>query len=185
MSPSSSSGKPEVAGERVFLSLGSNIGARETSVLEAASALASVQGIEIAGVSPLFETDPEGDGYSGPFINAVILLKTTMTPESLLIACQEVEQRLGRKKEAREGDRIIDIDIIDFGGRLLGTEDLVLPHPRAAQRSFVLVPLRCLDPGFIFPGTSRSVSDILGDVMVRAGVRKISSRREIPIELFK
>ncbi|HSG28871.1 MAG TPA: 2-amino-4-hydroxy-6-hydroxymethyldihydropteridine diphosphokinase [Candidatus Krumholzibacterium sp.] len=185
MSQSSSNAKPEAGGARAFLSIGSNAGERESAILAAVSALDSHPRIEVDSLSPLFETDPVGDGYTYPFINAVVLIRTGLTPSELLSACHQIESRFGRKPEARGGDRTMDIDIIDFANLVISEDGLVLPHPRAAARLFVLEPFGRIDPGFRLPGCSLTVSAMAAELKAGGGVRMISHRKEIPIELLE
>ncbi len=185
MSQSSSNAKPEAGESRAFLSFGSNTGEREATLLSAVSALDSHPRIDIVRLSPLFETDPVGAGYSSPFINAAVLILTGLTPRALLSACQQIESNYGRRPEARAGDRTIDIDIIDFDDLVMSGDGLVLPHPRAVERLFVLEPLRRIDPGFRLPGCRLTVSEMAAGMLAGGGVRMISSRKEIPIELLE
>lgn len=177
--------RPERAAARAFVSLGSNSGDRERNVLHAAHSIDSQSGVRVTGLSPLYETEPVGDGYSSDFINAAARLETTASPERLLELLQEIEALAGRDRFLRRGDRSLDLDIIDYGGVTLDRDGLVLPHPRAAVRLFVLEPLASIEPSLVLPGEVLSVRDLALSGGAQGRVTMISARREIPIELFE
>ena len=179
MSQLSSSGKPDRrAVAKAVLSLGSNVGERESHVLTAASRLASSGGVFSARLSSLYETVPVGDGYSRSFINAVMVLETTLVPRSLLALGQGLEREAGRVVGGVSGDRTLDVDLILFGESRIVERDLILPHPRFMKRLFVLVPLAELEPGFVLPGGGTAAQAAESDE-AEGGVERISSRSMI------
>ena len=136
---------------KAVLALGSNLGDRGATVVEAVRLLALVEGIEVVAASTLVETvaltvhgpDPSAPGY----LNGVVIIDTSLSPEELLDAANTIEAELGRVRgEQRWVDRTIDIDLVDVDGVTRSTEHLTLPHPRAAERSFVLGPWLSIDP---------------------------------------
>lgn len=135
---------------RAVIALGSNLGDRGATMLEAVRQLALVEGIEVTAASTLIETvavKPEGpDADAPPYLNGVLLVDTELEPAALLAAANAIEAELGRVRGERWADRTIDIDIIDVDGVALNTERLTLPHPRAAERDFVLRPWLEVDP---------------------------------------
>ena len=135
---------------RAVVALGSNLGDRGASVIEAVRLLAAVDGVEVTAASSLIETvalTPHGLDESAPsYLNGVVLVETTLDPEALLDAANAIEAELGRVRGERWADRTIDIDLIDYEGVALDTPRLTLPHPRAAERDFVLRPWLELDP---------------------------------------
>jgi 2-amino-4-hydroxy-6-hydroxymethyldihydropteridine diphosphokinase len=149
----------------VYLGLGSNLGDKEKNIARALELLGE-RG-SVASVSRLYETDPVG--LAGPlFLNAVSLYCTDLGPEELLALIKGIEARLGRK-EGR-ANRPIDIDILIYGDLVLKSETLTIPHPRLAERAFVLVPLAELAPKLVVPGTGETVSGLLERIS-RDGVR--------------
>ena len=150
----------------VYLGLGSNLGDREKNIARALELLWG--GGRVAAVSPLYETDPVG--LTGPlFLNAVCLYRTELGPYELLPFIKGIEARLGR--EPGLIPRPIDIDILIYGDLVLKDETLTIPHPRLAERAFVLVPLAELAPELVVPGRGERVSQLLARVS-REGVRR-------------
>ena len=135
---------------RAVLALGSNLGDRGATVLEAVRQLALVDGVEVIAASALIQTvavTPRGPDPDAPdYLNGVVIVETSLTPEALLDAANAIEADLGRVRAERWADRTIDIDIIDFAGQTRSSQHLTLPHPRAAERSFVLAPWLEVDP---------------------------------------
>ncbi len=142
-----------------ILSLGSNLGDRERNIREAVADLAAVPGIEVLATSGLVETaalKPQGVDDSAPaYLNAIAQVSTTLEPSALLEATARIEQGHGRVRAERWGDRTLDIDIITFGALQQHDERLTLPHPRAHERAFVLVPWLQVDADATLPGIGR------------------------------
>jgi 2-amino-4-hydroxy-6-hydroxymethyldihydropteridine diphosphokinase len=115
--------------------------------------LSAAAGIEVARCSSVYETEPVGDVTDQPdFLNAAVLVRTTLTPLELLAVCKQVEQDLGRRAGPRHGPRPIDIDVLLFGEEILDSPLLRLPHPEVLARRFVVVPLLELEPELELPG---------------------------------
>jgi 2-amino-4-hydroxy-6-hydroxymethyldihydropteridine diphosphokinase/dihydroneopterin aldolase len=150
-----------------ILALGANLGDREATLAAAVAELATTPGVEVLGVSPVVETDPVGGPEQPEYLNAVVAVRSTLPPHALLAACLAVERRHGRERRVRWAARTLDIDVVTYGGLVLRTPDLVLPHPRAATRAFVLAPWAALDPQarLAVPGGSVPVLDLLADVV--------------------
>ena len=149
----------------VYLGLGSNLGDREKNIAQALELLGE-RG-RVVAVSPLYETDPVG--LTGPlFLNAVCFFLTELGPYELLSFIKVIEARLGRKPGL---SRLIDIDILIYGEMVMRSESLTIPHPRLAERAFVLVPLAELAPELVVPGRGKKVSQLLAKVS-REGVRR-------------
>jgi dihydroneopterin aldolase/2-amino-4-hydroxy-6-hydroxymethyldihydropteridine diphosphokinase len=151
---------------RGVLALGANLGDRAGTLTAAVAELAGVPGIEVLAVSPVVETEPVGGPDQPAYLNAVVTIRSTLTPHALLAACLAVERRHGRERRVRWAARTLDVDIVSYGGLVLRTPDLVLPHPRAATRAFVLAPWAALDPDATLelPGGSVRVLDLLADL---------------------
>jgi 2-amino-4-hydroxy-6-hydroxymethyldihydropteridine diphosphokinase len=134
---------------RAVLALGSNLGDRGATLVEAVRRLALVEGVEVVAASDLVETvaltlngpDPDAPGY----LNGVVITETSLSPEQLLHAANAIEADLGRVRGERWADRTLDIDLIDVEGQTRDSERLTLPHPRAAERTFVLAPWLAID----------------------------------------
>jgi 2-amino-4-hydroxy-6-hydroxymethyldihydropteridine diphosphokinase len=125
----------------ICLGLGSNVGDREGNIRAAVARLAAWPGVAVERVSSLYETAPVGYTDQPDFLNAAVRVATTLAPRELLAACLAVERSLGRVRHERWGPRTIDVDILFYDDVALDTEELTLPHPRLAERCFVLVPL--------------------------------------------
>ena len=140
----------------VILALGGNLGDRQSNIQAAVKALKSHEAISKVKLSPLVESFAvtlEGIDESKPkFLNAVISLETSLTAKELLAFAQQIETAQGRVRLMRWDSRTLDIDIIIFGATLKATKTLTLPHPRAYERPFVLVPWMMLDPQAVLPG---------------------------------
>lgn len=145
-------------GGKAVLAFGSNLGDREATIRAGLDALAA-HGIHISAMSTLVESvavKPTGEDEAAPrYLNGVALVRTTQAPHDLLRTIHAVESELGRVRAERWGDRTLDIDIVTYGDLVLDNPDLVLPHPRAAQRAFVLSPWLELDPDAVLPGVGR------------------------------
>ena len=147
----------------VYLSLGSNLGDRERNLRDALGLLAE-PGLRVLRVSSFYETEPLEVRDQRRFLNAVAEAETDLFPKQLLARLQRIEQRLGRRRLKPKGPRTIDIDILLYGGTVIDAEELQVPHPRLAQRRFVLEPLAELAPDLRHPVTRRTVTEMLRDV---------------------
>lgn len=140
----------------VVFAFGANLGDREETIRAAARELAVTPGITELRLSPLHESVAvtlDGPDASKPgYLNAVATARTTLTPDALLELVGRIENRHGRVRDERWGDRTLDIDIIALGDTRVNTETLTIPHPRAAERDFVLAPWLDLNPHAQLPG---------------------------------
>ena len=134
---------------RAVLAVGSNIGDRLRHLQGAIDSLA--HGVDVVAVSGVYETAPVGGPDQDDFLNAVVIVETSLTPHDLLALCQRVEADHDRVREVRWGPRTLDVDIIAMEGEALDDADLTLPHPRAHERAFVCVPWLDVDPGATLP----------------------------------
>ncbi|WP_052847151.1 2-amino-4-hydroxy-6-hydroxymethyldihydropteridine diphosphokinase [Streptomyces avicenniae] len=139
---------------RAVLSLGSNLGNRLDTLQGAIDALEDTPGVRVKAVSPVYETEPWGvdPGSQPTYFNAVVLLKTTLPPASLLERAQAIEEAYRRVRDTRWGPRTLDVDIISYQGVTSADPALTLPHPRVHERAFVLVPWHDVDPDAEVPG---------------------------------
>jgi 2-amino-4-hydroxy-6-hydroxymethyldihydropteridine diphosphokinase len=146
-----------------ILALGGNLGNPREQITEATYALNRTQGIRVTARSPLVEsfavTEAGIDENAPRYLNGVVEVETSLEPEELLQKTRELEQAAGRTRETRWGPRTLDIDIIAYDRIDLKTDDLTIPHPRAHERAFVLVPWSLMQPDAELPGRGR-VADL-------------------------
>ena len=155
-----------------FLALGSNIGDREANLRDAVDRLASDE-IHVLRRSSLYETAPQEMLDQPSFLNAVVEVETSLLPMQLLARIREIEREMGRQRIAPKGPRNIDIDILFYGRAVITTQELEVPHPRLAQRRFVLEPLAEIAPDFRHPVTGKTASEILA-ALEPQGVRRLA-----------
>lgn len=137
----------------VYIGLGTNLGDRERTIRRALELLAARGDVEVEGVSSLRETDPVGYEDQPRFLNGAAALRTELAPRALLERLQEIERELGRDRTGpRFGPRTIDLDLLLYGAERIDEPGLEIPHPRLAERRFVLEPLAELDSGLEVPG---------------------------------
>jgi 2-amino-4-hydroxy-6-hydroxymethyldihydropteridine diphosphokinase len=152
-------------GEIVFLSLGSNLGNRESYLDRATERLSQMVGLKLLAVSSLYHSRPLDCPEDCPdFLNKVLKLECSLKPVQLLDNTERLEIEFGRTEKNARANRVIDIDIVLFGDRTFKNERLEIPHPRMAERAFVLIPLQEIDPGLIDPRTNRRFSDLLPEL---------------------
>ncbi|MBT2674705.1 2-amino-4-hydroxy-6-hydroxymethyldihydropteridine diphosphokinase [Streptomyces sp. SD31] len=156
--------------KRAVISLGSNLGNRLETLQGAIDALEDTPGVRIKAVSPVYETEPWGvePGSQPSYFNAVVVLKTTLPPSSLLERAHAVEEAFHRVRDERWGARTLDVDIVAYADVISDDPTLTLPHPRAHERAFVLAPWHDVEPQAQLPGRG-SVADLLAGV-TRHGV---------------
>ncbi len=149
---------------RAYIALGSNLGDSATLVREAMAALGRLPGTRLVAASGLYLTPPWGVTEQPPFVNAVAGVETTLAPKALLDALLETERAFGRVRGGeRWGPRTLDLDLLLHGDRVLDEDGLTLPHPRLAERAFVLLPLAEIAPTLDIPGKG-TVADLLARV---------------------
>jgi dihydroneopterin aldolase/2-amino-4-hydroxy-6-hydroxymethyldihydropteridine diphosphokinase len=155
------------------LALGTNLGDREATLRAALAGLRDVPDLVVDAVSPVVQTDPVGGPEQPDYLNAVVLVTTGLSPRELLAACQLIEAGQGRERTVRWGPRTLDIDVIRYDDLHSADPLLELPHPRAGQRAFVLVPWLAVDPQAWLPTPSGPVPvrELLAGAGDRDGVR--------------
>ncbi|NUU33172.1 2-amino-4-hydroxy-6-hydroxymethyldihydropteridine diphosphokinase [Arthrobacter sp. C9C5] len=132
---------------RAVIALGSNLGERNDTLSAAVADLVDPPEVRLLAISPIVQTKAVGGPPDQPdFLNMVIAVETSLSPEELLRHCHAVEQKHLRVREVRWGPRTLDVDIITYGDLVSSDPDLTLPHPRAAERAFVLYPWSLIDP---------------------------------------
>jgi 2-amino-4-hydroxy-6-hydroxymethyldihydropteridine diphosphokinase len=136
-----------------WIGLGGNHQESASLMRRAVSSLEKHNEISVLRISGMYQSAPWGVAAQADFINAVAELNTSLQPDELLRAMQEIENRLGRERSGpRWGPRCIDLDLLTYQDLMMNTGPLLLPHPRMHLRAFVLVPILELEPGFLIPG---------------------------------
>ncbi|MGC0384152.1 2-amino-4-hydroxy-6-hydroxymethyldihydropteridine diphosphokinase [Streptomyces sp. SAI-129] len=151
--------------KRAVIALGANLGNRLETLQGAIDALEDTPGVRVKGVSPVYETEPWGVAPDSQpsYFNAVLIVKTTLPPSSLLERAHAVEEAFHRVRDERWGPRTLDVDIVAYAEVVSDDPQLTLPHPRAHERAFVLAPWLDVDPEAALPGRGR-VADLLAAV---------------------
>ncbi|MEV7004565.1 2-amino-4-hydroxy-6-hydroxymethyldihydropteridine diphosphokinase [Streptomyces sp. NPDC093982] len=166
--------------KRAVIALCSNLGNRLESLQGAVDALEDTPGVRIKAVSPVYETEPWGVAPDAQprYFNAVVLLRTTLPPSSLLERSHAIEEAFERVRDERWGPRILDVDIVTYQGVVCYDSALTLPHPRAHKRAFVLAPWRDVDPQAEVPGRG-----VVADLLASVGCSSIELRGDMKLRL--
>jgi 2-amino-4-hydroxy-6-hydroxymethyldihydropteridine diphosphokinase len=155
-----------------YLMLGSNAGDRIDNLNKCAGMIDADAG-RITSVSPVYESEPWGFEHPDWFLNQAVEIETVYSPEELLSRLQDIEEKLGRIRSKSEYEaRTIDVDILFYGTQIVDTATLVIPHPRIAERMFVLEPLAGLIPEFVHPVLNRTVKYLKEHCRDSLAVRK-------------
>lgn len=163
----------------VYLGLGSNVGEREHNLQTAIDHLHSAE-LRITRLSSVYETEPQGLRNQRWFLNLVAEAETDLFPRQLLNRILKTERDLGRRRTVKNGPRTIDIDILFFANAIIRTAELTVPHPRFAERRFVLAPMAELAPDLRDPVSSRTMRDLLDQTAGQA-VKPVEFRLVVPI----
>ncbi len=159
-----------------FIGLGANIGEPRRQLAEALARLSATEEVEVVKASSFYLNPPLGPPDQPWYVNAVIQVRTRLTPEELLRVLHKVEQDLGRVRQERWGPRVIDLDLLLYNGVIFSGPDLCLPHPEMHNRSFVLVPLVEIAPQAWHPALEKTASELLEklDPGDRESVKKLA-----------
>lgn len=164
----------DVAGvwQRAALGLGSNMGDPKANLARAIALLDTTPGIRVRDVSPAYRTPPWGPVPQDDYRNICLVIETTLAPVDLLRRCLAVEKLMGRVRDLRWGPRLIDIDVLLYEDTTLDHPELIIPHPRMAERAFVLVPLADIWPDAVI-GAGLTVVGALASCSGREGVIRL------------
>ena len=159
----------------IFIALGSNMGDREENLLRAVAAVGRLPDTRITALSPFYDTEPVGGISQHNFLNAVMRLTSSLTPQELLQELLQIETAVfERKRDLHWGPRSIDLDILFYGSEVIDNPpELLLPHPRLHERRFVLAPLADIAPEFVHPVHGRSISELLAGLPPGGNVTRV------------
>jgi len=149
--------------DEIFIALGSNIGDREGNLLRAVAEIGCLPGTAIRALSPFYDTEPVGVTPQDNFLNAALMLSSSLSPQKLLQELLRIETAVfDRKRDLPWGPRSIDLDLLFYGSEIIDQPPaLLVPHPRLHERRFVLAPLADIAPEFIHPVLGRSIGELL------------------------
>jgi 2-amino-4-hydroxy-6-hydroxymethyldihydropteridine diphosphokinase len=164
----------------IYVSLGANVASRvgpPAETLRAAIDAMPSHGMKVLAVSSFYASTAWPNPLDPPFVNAMVKIETRKGPLELLSALLSIERQFGRVRKSRWEPRCLDLDLIDYGGLILDTDELSLPHPRLHERGFVLRPLKDLCPAWRHPDTGEGVAHLL-EIAGEEGVRPLGVDRE-------
>ena len=159
----------------VYLGLGSNMGDRQENLDKALEFLS--QRLRMGKISSVYDTGPIGNVEQPRFLNLVCQAYTRLTPEALLALAKGIEKKLGRTGKS-SGPRSIDIDILLFGEQVVENPELIIPHPKMAERAFVLIPLAEIAPDLTHPVSGKTIKELADDVKEKQGILKLNNQEE-------
>lgn len=157
---------------KAYLLIGGNEGDRFLHMQQARANIEHICGV-IEQVSSVYQTAAWGKTDQAYFLNQALLLTTAFGPQALLHLILSIEEKMGRKRTVKNAPRIIDIDILFYNQEIISAPDISIPHPRMAERRFVLEPLNEIAPGFIHPLLGKSVQQLLRECTDTLAVKKI------------
>lgn len=173
---------PDSSEVKVALGLGANLGDRLAALQRGIDVITQDPGVEGLAVSAVFETDPVGGPQQPDYLNAVLVIRTALVPVEVLALAHLAEQELHRTREVRWGARTLDVDVINYGDIVNADPALTLPHPRASERAFVLIPLIDADRTLQLAGAPKSTEQLLADLPA-ADIEGVRRRDDLELNL--
>jgi len=143
---------------KVYTGIGSNLGNRFSNIKKAVSLIGKK--CKILKISPIYETEPIGYKNQPWFLNCVVKIEAKIKPLELLHFLKSIEIKMKREKTIKNGPRIIDLDILFYGNKLINSKELIIPHPRLRKRLFVLEPLCEISPNLVHPKLKKTVREL-------------------------
>lgn len=172
-------------GELAYVAVGANLGDRDATLSALIERIEAEAEMTLVAASAVFETAPVGPEGQGAYLNAALALRTELAPLALLRRLQAIEAALGRdrrREPVRWGPREVDLDLLFFGDRIIDHPDLVVPHPRAHERAFVMTPLAELAPALLHPVVGQRIDEIAASLAEAGDVRGWPSPPGWPLE---
>jgi 2-amino-4-hydroxy-6-hydroxymethyldihydropteridine diphosphokinase len=160
-------GEPDLTAVKpvlAYIGLGANLGDPVRQVMEAVARLRELPEVEVLQASRLYRTPPLGPPGQPWYVNAVVQVKTRLTPEELMRQLLLVERQMGRERGERWGPRLIDLDLLLYNGEVISGPELTVPHPEMHRRAFVLVPLAEIAPEAWHPGLHKTARELLAEL---------------------
>jgi 2-amino-4-hydroxy-6-hydroxymethyldihydropteridine diphosphokinase len=154
----------------IYVGLGSNLGDRLANIRKAIE-LMKEERVEIIKESSIYETEPVGYKQQGWFLNSVVKGRIELSPRRIWKRLEKIERSMGREREVKWGPRIIDLDILFYGNKVLNGKELRIPHSELHKRRFVLVPLKEIAPKLVHPVFKKTVSELLRDLKDNSQVK--------------
>jgi len=155
----------------VYIAMGSNVGDRAAMLARAVEEM-NRAGLRVLRQSSLYATEPIGGPPQAWFLNAVVEAETDWMPLRVLHALQKIERAMGRRRTVTRGPRTLDLDVLFYGGSVIRSRELEVPHPRLALRRFVLAPLAELAPGLSHPLLHKTIGELLAETADSSQVRR-------------
>jgi 2-amino-4-hydroxy-6-hydroxymethyldihydropteridine diphosphokinase len=160
----------------VYIGLGSNLGDRLNYLKNAVEEIKNLKDTGLLISSSVYETEPWGNSEQDLFLNAVILIETSLKPEELLRQLKNIESKIGRKRKDKWAAREIDIDILFYDNEVIINENMKIPHPQIENRRFVLVPLNEIASDLIHPELNKNITTLLKETANSLSVIKYSDK---------
>jgi len=160
---------------KALIGIGSNLGLAAENCEKAISFLNNSESLQVTAHSSLYQSEPVGKKDQPWFVNGAVEVSTSLNPEQLLQHLLNIEHQFGRKRKGKWGPRIIDLDILDYDGKIFNSETLTLPHPEMTQRRFVLEPLSEIAGSTIHPLEKKTILDLLKELPQKPLVKKLDA----------
>jgi len=158
-----------------YIGIGSNLESPAKNCLKAVEHLNAHPALTLVARSSLYQSEPFGITDQDWFVNAVVQLTTSLSPEKLLEVCLSIELKMGRTRAEKWGPRVVDLDILFYDDLILKQDGLEIPHPGIAERSFVLAPMNEIAPDFVHPGLKKNIKALLREIPNPQQVNRVSS----------